>query len=311
VVTVSSAGSLSAQETAQPLPRQNPIRVAVAEVSIGVAVTDSRGNFVKGLERHDFHVFDNGVESPLTGFAPIDEPGHVVLLLETGPATLFNKKAELHAADLFLASLPPQEFVAIVAYSRDPSLVLNFTSNKTQARAALADLNFVVGFGELNILSSLVSTVEWLAPLPGKKTIVVLSSGVDTSPELNWFLVAQKIQSSDVKIHAVSVSEDIRKPAKGKRLSQRENQKRVKRSFLEADQTLRKIVQPSGGRAYFPQGDKDFDRAFSRVAQSVGHEYLLAIAPSSPDGQLHMLDVKVRGARRKIEFRRSYVIPLP
>jgi Ca-activated chloride channel family protein len=268
---------------------------------------------VPGLHRDDFRVFDNGIERPLTGFASVDEPGHVVLLLETGPATLFNSRAELHAADLFLARLPPQELVAIVSYSRDPDLVLGFTSNKTQARAALADLNFMVGFGELNVVSSLVHTVEWLVPLPGKKTVVLLSSGVDTSSALDWSVIEQKIQSSDVKIHAVSVSGDIRTAAKNRRVSreERENQNRVKSSFAEADETLRKIVQPSGGRAYFPHSDKGLGSAFSQIAQSVSHEYLLAIAPSSPDGQVHTLDVRVRGPRHKLEFRRSYLIPLP
>ncbi len=311
LVCFSPANSLSAQEVPTPLP-QNRIRVAVTEVSIGVSVEDSRGQFVKGLERLDFLVFDNGVERPLASFASIDEPGHVVLLLETGPATLFNKKNELHAADLFLSSLPPGELVAIVAYSREPELITDFTSNKALARAALANLNFMLGFGELNIVSSLLRTVEWLAPLPGKKTVVLLSSGVDTSPELNWSLIEQKIQSSDVKIHAVSVSQDIRRPVKARKRSreERQNQRRVEAHFAQADLTLRKMVQPTGGRAYFPRGDKEFDRAFSQLAQSVGHEYLLTIAPSPPDGQVHTLDVKVRGGRGKAEFRRTYLIPL-
>src|ERR1700758_3857039 len=56
-----------------------PIRVNVDRVNVGVIVTDSHGNFVEGLRREDLHVFDNGVEQPLSDFAAINEPANVVL----------------------------------------------------------------------------------------------------------------------------------------------------------------------------------------------------------------------------------------
>src|SRR6266480_60372 len=73
----------------KPQQPKETIRVSVDRVSVGVIVTDSQGHFVEGLRREDFRVFDDGIEQPLTGFATIDEPAQVLLLIESGPAVLF------------------------------------------------------------------------------------------------------------------------------------------------------------------------------------------------------------------------------
>ncbi len=169
-----------AQENQQQ-PNQT-IRVQVDRVNVGVIVTDHSGHFVEGLRREDFHLYDNGMEQPLTGFAAIEEPAQVLLLIEAGPAVHLLGSNHVRASDTLLKNLSPNDRVAIASYSKDPELLLDFTPDKPTAEFALQSLNFTLGFAELNLSSSLASAIDWLAPFPGKKTIVVLSTGVDTSP---------------------------------------------------------------------------------------------------------------------------------
>src|SRR5437867_9402912 len=105
----------AAQENSQQ-PKQT-IHVSVDRVNVGVIVTDHSGHFVEGLHREDFHVFDNGTEQPLTGFAAIEEPAQVLFLIESGPAVLFLGKNHLHSADSLLKSLAVNDRVAIASYS--------------------------------------------------------------------------------------------------------------------------------------------------------------------------------------------------
>jgi VWFA-related protein len=234
---LNNPASLVAQQPTQTSFSPDAIRVSVDRVNVGVTVTGLHGNFVKGLRREDFRVFDNGVEQPVTGFLSIEEPAQVVLLLECGPAALFLKKSEFQAADTLLGSISPVDRVAVVGYSKSPDLVADFTTDKTETRAALRGMNFMGGFSELNLASSIAATLDWVAVLPGKKTIVLLSSGLDTSPVANWQIVQQKIKTSDVRILAVSVAGDLRKSAKERKLSpdEREDRKYVKEVFAEAD----------------------------------------------------------------------------
>jgi len=227
------------------------------------------------------------------------------------PELFFNKANEVRAAGLFLDSLPASHRVAIVSYSRDPGLLLDFTADKAAARDAIAAMNFKVGFSELNLIACVNSTLDWLAAMPGKKTIVLLSSGIDTSPHLNWPEAEQVIMASSVRILAVSVTEEKRRSTQGKVLSreQRENLKYAKANFADGDRGLRQLAEPTGGLVYFPKNDKDFDRAFSQIGQLVKHEYRLSIVPTPPDGQVHTLNVKVNRLWSHTDFRRGYFVP--
>ena len=288
-----------------------PIRVNVDRVNVGVIVTDSRGNFVEGLRREDFHVFDNGVEQPLTDFAAIDEPANVALLIESGPAVLFLGQSHIRAGQVFLKDISPNDRVAIVTYSKEPRLVQEF-SGKSDAWEALQGLDFMAGFGELNLVSSLAKTIDWLTPLQGKKTIVLLSTGVDTSSTPNWKDIETKLEISDIRVLAVCLSGEFRKPAKVKKLSPQARSDRafVKQVFTEADQQLRAISQLTGGRAYFPENAKEFNRTYVEIAQLIRHEYSVAFAPMSRDGLVHSIDVKAKHSSYQVDHRRAYLAPV-
>jgi hypothetical protein len=187
---------------AQPPPQaQTPtIRVNVDRVNVGVIVTDDNGHFVEGLRREDFRVLDNGVQQPITDFASVTEPAQVLLFIESGPAVVFLGKEHIYAAEKLLDGLSSEDRVAIASYSKGPELLLDFTADKIASRFALDNLNFMLGFGELNLSASLLSTIDWLAALPGKKSVVILSTGVDTSSEEKWQAIERKLQTSDVRI---------------------------------------------------------------------------------------------------------------
>jgi Ca-activated chloride channel family protein len=309
LLILNNPASLVAQEPTQTSLSPGAIRVNVDRVSVGVTVTGLHGNFVKGLRREDFRVFDNGVEQPVTGFLSLEEPAQVVLLLECGPAALFLKKSEFQAADTLLDSISPVDRVAIVSYSKSPDLVVDFTVDKSEARTALRGMNFMGGVGELNLASSIAATLDWLAVLPGKKTIVLLSSGVDTSPAANWQTIEEKIKASDVRILAVSVAEFLRKYPRWSKLSpdEREARKYVKEVFTEADQSLRALSEVTGGRVYFPKTQREFNRAYTEISHIVRQEYSLEFAPLSLDGRMHSLKVTAKHSGYRVEYRQAYL----
>jgi Ca-activated chloride channel family protein len=296
------------QPTIQEAP---PIRVTVNRVNVGVVVTDSQGRFIEDLHREDFHVFDNGAEQPISSLLSVQEPAQVVLLIESGPAALFLGKTYLRSADNLLNSLAPDDRVAIAGYSREPELLWEFSPDKPATQIALRSLNFTNGFADLNLSSSLAATIDWLALFPGKKTIVLLSSGLDTSPAETWQSIQQKLNISDVRILAVSLSGELRKPAKVRRLSPeaRADRASLKQGFAEADESLRELSLASGGRAYFPKNEKEFARTYSEIAQLVRHEYSLTFAPPSLDGQVHSIKVKVKHSWCHVDHRQAYMAP--
>jgi VWFA-related protein len=265
------------------------IQVKVARVNVGVVVTDSKGQFVDGLRRESFRVFDNGAEQPITEFTPIEEPGQVLLLIEAGPAAYFLQDANLFAANTMLKGLAAGDQVAIVRYADAPLAVLGFTADKGTAQMALDAVQFNLGFGDLNLSSSLSTVLDWLAQTPGKKTIVLIASGVDTSPEALVAALQPRLQTGDVRILCVSTSGPLRNGKVGSKAKVQQTQL----EFAAADERLQWISSATGGRAYFPMNAKAFEATYREVAQIIRHEYSLAFAPPAADGAVHQIGVEV------------------
>jgi VWFA-related protein len=294
----------------RPLPQAGPtIRASVNRVNLGVTVSDSNGRFVPGLKRQDFRVFDNGVEQTVADFLPVEEPAQFLLLVESGPSVFLFAKNHVLAADALIASVAPADRVAIASYSRGPELLLDFTADKTEARTALRSLDFHAGFGELNLSASLIAAIDWLAGLKGKKSVVLLATGVDTSETTDWDAVRRKLQTADVKIITVSLSGDLRKMQKRKRLSKadKDNRVRLQQELTSADGVLRDLAQESGGRAYFAKNRHEFSEAYAEIAELLRHEYSLAFAPATLDGTVHKLRVEVAGGKYSVDHRPAYL----
>jgi Ca-activated chloride channel family protein len=312
--------------------QSQPIRVSVNRVNVGVFVTDPSGKFAEGLQRENFHIFDNGVEQPITGFLSVDEPAQALMLIEAGPAVYLLEGGHLQAAHAFLSGLSPGDRVALVKYADAPQALIDFTADKQSAAAALDNLSFNLGFGSLNLSASVSKALDWLAPVSGKKTIVLLSTGVDTSSMKQIQDLLQRVKTSDVRIMAVSLTGNLRNPpAPGKKKTPPAAATLSAQQFAEADMLLRQIAESTGGLAYFPTNSNELPAIFAQIAQIVRHEFSLAFAPPVEDGAIHSLEVRVTAnssadsagsettgsstaptpSNYRLDYRRAYQAPAP
>jgi Ca-activated chloride channel family protein len=320
VFCLALCAAISARAQEVEPQRVESIHVSVDLVNVGVIVTDANGHFVENLQRDDFHVYDNGVEQPINNFATVEEPAQVVLLIEAGPAVYLLEEGHLRAANALLKGLSAGDRVAVAKYDEAPQGVLDFTTDKQTVGAAFEQLRFNLGFGSLNLSSSLSTVLDWLAKVPGKKSIVLLSSGFDTSTETAWNSLMQRLKSSEVRVLAVSLTGGLRPqppPAKSpKKKAAPAPPSFNEQQFNRADQVLRQIAEASGGRAYYPKSTADFGAVYAQVAQIVRHEYSLAFAPPARDAAVHSIDVRIPGTSGtppayRIDHRQAYVAPAP
>ena len=296
-----------------------PIRVNVDRVNIGVVVTDAKGKFIEGLQRENFQVLDNGVPQPIAEFASIETPAQVLLVIEAGPAVYLLQDVHLFVADSLLNGLAPTDNVAIVRYTDAPAPILNFTTDKSAAQAALGQIDFSLGFGDLNLASSLNTILDWLAPIPGKKNIVLISSGVDTSAPAAMQSNLARLQTSEVQLLAIAISGPLRA---GKNANKRQFQQTAQ-TFQEADAWLTTLAEATGGRSFFPENGKALQETYKQIAEIIRHEYSLAFAPPAADGALHSIDVKIDSVQNKssspadqfpnyrVAHRKAYTAPNP
>jgi VWFA-related protein len=210
--------------------------------------------------------------------------------------------------------------VAVVKYADAPQGLIDFTVDKQSIAAAFDDLGFNLGFGSLNLSASVSKVLDWLSSVRGKKTIVLLSTGVDTSSTKQIQDLLNRLQTSDVRILAVSLTGDLRNPpAATKKKSPTPKVAFTSQQFAEADMLLRQIAQTTGGQAYFPANSNELSAIFAHIAQIVRHEFSIAFVPPAHDGAIHTLEVRVKsesaqpagGSVYRVDCRRAYIAPPP
>jgi VWFA-related protein len=294
------------------------ITTTVERVNVDVAVTDARGAPVSGLVRGQFHVFDDGVEQPITDFSPVDEPMHILLLIETGPAVYMLSQEHVMAAYRLLDGLAPADAVALATYDDRLHGFMGFTTDKALTAAALGRLQFSLGMARLDLFGSLAAAMNVLtltvaadkpaagpAAVPqGRVAVVLLSTGLSDArdPAVQEGL-HRSLLTSGVAVYAVALGGALRAPTKKPAKPPEDSGVHggptpisPSVAFARADHDLRELAESSGGRAYFPLTGKDLDADYREIAATLRHTYSLAFVPPAHDGKIHTLHVELRDA---------------
>ena len=175
---------------------------------------------------------------------------------------------------------------------------------------ALQELNFSIGSASLDLSRSLLTVFTWLNSVPGKKTVALLGTGLDSAPPVSSELFRAYLSTVDIRVLAVSTSNQLTQPPKHHKRTRQEraNVATLEPMLKEGEATLRGLTEATGGRVYFPKSPKDFEKTYLEIAQIVRHEYNLAFVPQAQDGKLHTLKVTAERARR-VDHRQAYLAP--
>ena len=290
---------------AQPVPQA--IRVSTELVKIDAIVFDKHKNFAAGLAQNDFRVLVDGVAQPVVFFSPVDAPAQVLVMVETSPAVYLIHNQHLIAAYALLQGLAPEDQVALVTYAQSPQGLMGFVTNKSALAAALGQIQYTLGTGQLNFYDSVSTVLDWLAASGGKKAMVLLTTGLDSSSPARWDALVQKLRQTDVTIFPVALGGSLRNYGAKKSKSSKkagksaasnaplDDQTASPLSFEKANEALLSLAGITGGRAYFPVTANDFAPMYREIAASLRHQYVLGIEPRH-DGQYHLLSVEILDA---------------
>lgn len=294
--------TLPAWSQPPPTAAQEPqaqIAVRVELVNLDVTVTDARGNYVRNLTRGSFRVLDEGQPQPITHFTSIEAPAQVLLLVETSPAVYLIHRQHLAAAHLLLNGLAADDSVALATYDSEARLAARFTLDKRGLQRQIAGLHYNLGNSRLDFFGSLAAALDWLAATPGKKSVVLLTTGLDDGPPTRWEALVEKLHANEAAIYPVALGGELRDPPKKNQAPDPEAM-RVAESFAQASRRLEEIASLTGGRAFFPREPKDFDGIYKQIATILRHTYRMGFTPPARDGKLHHLFVQLLDDRGRV-----------
>jgi VWFA-related protein len=282
-------------QTQSPTPAQQPpqagvtIAVDVPIVTLDVVATTQRGDIIPGLKKENFRILDDGVPQTITNFSPTEAPITMVVLMQfSGNSYGWFAYYAKYWADALFPNLQPKDWVALETFDMKTRLEVDFTQNKDEIRNAIYRLYFP-GFSESNVFDAILETTERLKDVNGKKSILLLASGVDTFSKHTLDQTMKQLRGSDVTIFCVGLGKTWTN------YLETHGYRGSNLNYLQAENQLRTFANETGGYAWFPQFDGEIPDIFRSVAAFLRHQYSLSYSPSNgaKDGKFHKLKVEL------------------
>ncbi|MGC2660922.1 MAG: VWA domain-containing protein [Bryobacteraceae bacterium] len=247
-------------------------------VVLHATVDNSKGIFVPGLSKDDFHVWEDGTLQKIEVFQSEDVPVSVALVVDNS-GSMRRKRAEVAAAarafvqrsnpddELFVVnfndsirvSLPPEKIPTLNASSLDTALSNANTGGKT----ALYDAIWVA----LERLQK--STMN-------KKVLIAISDGGDNASLHTLQQVVERAERSNVVIYTIGLFDDY------------DTDKNPK--------VLKRLARETGGQTFLPQDLSNAVPICKLIAADIRNQYTIGYVPSNAalDGTYRRIKVTAR-----------------
>jgi len=270
--TIPAGGS---QQTPKPT-----FRADTNLVVIPVAVTDTLNRFVLGLQKADFHLFEDGVEQSVAHFSGEDAPLSVGLVFDESGSMDYKLRNSRDAAAQFLKTLNREDEAFLVEFGDTARLSVGFTAHTEEIQSALKNAQP----GGLTAMIDAISTGlhEMKKAKNPRKAIVIVSDGGDNHSHYTAAEIESLVREADVQVYAMGVFEPILPLG----LTPEE---------ISGPRLLSEIATQTGGRAFSAALTSDLPSVAARIAVELRNQYVLAYYPKNQDrdGKYRHVDVKL------------------
>src|SRR3989449_6134787 len=265
------------------------LNVNVDLTEVHVSVTDEKDRPIGNLTKENFRVFEDQTEQKLSVFKHEDFPVSLGLVIDNS-RSMEPRKERLDAAALsFVRKSNHEDETFIVHFDDAARLDRDFTDSIPLLEESLAS---VTPYGQTAIYDALILGLEHMHySMHPKKALLLITDGIDNSSKHTLTEAVEATQQSHVAVYTVGL------------LSASGGQK--------AEDSLLRIAEASGGRAFFPVTVDEARADMERVARDLREQYTLGYIPSNPtrSGQWRSVRVEIippRGMPRTTKLYANY-----
>ena len=287
-----------------PQDSDEVVKVETNLTNIFFTAADKNKRFITNLKAEDIRVLEDGQPQEIFTFQQnIETPLSIAILIDTSISEQFTLPVEKAAAQAFLENVmrPQKDEAAVISFTGDTTLEQGFTGSVERLRRAIDRVEFVPPSGYIGggvvvngtppisgtnqslagstaVWDAIWATSEELLGTSAEHTrraIILLTDGDDTSSRMKIHEAVERAQKADALIYAIGIGDRYQ--------------------FNVNEGALRKIAEQTGGRAYFPQHERDLRDAFAQIQKDLREQYLVAYSPSNKahDGSYRKIEIQV------------------
>ena len=268
------------------------------EVDLTFTVTDRHGHFVNDLKQADFALLDDG-KSPAQVYRfeqNTNLPLRVGLAIDTSTSIRTRFTFEQQAATEFLLQIlrPKSDKAFVEGFDLAPDFRQDWTNNLDALTVGINKLHSGGGTALFDALYQGCHEKMLDATLhhePARKAMVVISDGDDNQSHAYLEDAIKECQRAETTVYAISTN--------------------VSPSRDRGDDTLEKIANATGGRAYYPQKIEDMPNSFGQIQQELRSQYALSYKPAdfAANGAFRTIYLFCLDRKYQVRSRTGYFAP--
>jgi Ca-activated chloride channel homolog len=298
------------------------VRVETNLTNVFFTAADKQKRFVSTLTKDDVRLLEDGVPQEIFAFQPNSElPLSLAILIDCSGSEERTLPIEKDAARSFLESVlrPDKDEAAIVSFTGEVTLEQGLTGNIGRLRRAIDEVRFVPPSGYLGggvvvggtppisgtrqilagstaIWDAIWATSNELLSASAEHTrraMILLTDGQDTISQVRMQEAINRALKADALIYSIGIGDRY--------------------EFGIDEAALKKLSEQTGGRAFFPNNERDLNNAFAQIEKDLRERYLIAYSSSNKlrDGSYRKVNIEivnpaVRKENLKLNYRPGY-----
>ena len=298
-------------------------RGGVEIVTVSFSVIAPNGNFIQGLKKENFALYDNGLQAPIAQFwQDTGIPLTIALVADISGSQRAVVQKHKRSMGQFLQQVLGSEDKALLAIiDAQVRLAEDFTNSKDDLQSSVDKLlvhripttrlgdpcvserpratrsRFPCGGSVIWNGVFYTARLKMKAP-EGRKAMVLLTDGEDSGSNHSLTTAIEAAQGADMIVFP------IQEPANGHRIAPKSKKR------------LGRLAQETGG-ILFDGTKQSPQQIFDQIERELRSQYVLAFTPPerSRDGKFHKLEVKIKNIKNqahpglKVRCRSGYYAP--
>ncbi len=247
--------------------------VEVDLVELYTTVLDGQNRPVTSLAESDFAVFEDGRRQELAKFELVEDlPLTLGVMIDTsGSMATSLGEVRRTASQLLRNMMRPRDRSFAVAFATRPELLIGRTSDVSAVALVIEDLRAA---GATALHDALITSLYYFQGVRGRRALVLLSDGDDTSSSVDFRDAEEYARRSGVAIYTVGLG--------------------VGRTQMILRNKLRDLARVTGGRSFFISRAEDLAPVYGDIERELRSQYLLAYTSDRGGESEGFREVEVR-----------------
>ncbi|MBA3972870.1 MAG: VWA domain-containing protein [Candidatus Solibacter sp.] len=276
------------------------LRIDTNLVLIPVTVTTPLNQFVTGMERKNFRLFEEKVEQEIAYFGSFDAPLSIGMVFDASGSMGSKLTKSREAAAQFFKKANPEDEFFLVQFNDRPQLVMDFTRSTEEIQSRLT---FTQAKGRTALLDGIYMALHHLKKGKNpRKALLIVSDGGDNSSRYSESEVRNLLREADAQMYAMGIFESI--GARGRTAEE-----------MAGPGLLDELAQMTGGRHFPVDNLNDLPDIAAKIGIELRNQYVLGYMSKNQvrDGKYRRVQVRLNQPRGmpplRAIFRQGYYAP--